>query len=155
MRRLLPDGGSGSGGRDRGSIMPLIFGFAAVATLLVTGATAASSAFLAQRDLSGVCDGAALAAAQSIDLPAVYQSAGSARLPLSQGGVEQSLADYAARNYAADSGGLTLAGSTDGQTVEVRCNRTVVIPFGRFFGFGAGLPRSASAHARSPLGTGH
>jgi len=45
---------------DRGTILPLIAGFTVSALLLVLGAIDASAAFLAQRDLASVCDGAAL-----------------------------------------------------------------------------------------------
>lgn len=71
---------------DRGTILPLIAGFTVSALLLVLGAIDASAAFLAQRDLASVCDGAALAAAQSVSARAVYEAPGvSAALPLARG----------------------------------------------------------------------
>jgi hypothetical protein len=49
--------------RDRGSTIPLILGFVIVAFFLVAGAVALGDAFVQQRDLQDVCDGAAAAAA--------------------------------------------------------------------------------------------
>ena len=60
---------------DRGSTIPLVLGFVVLAALLVLGAVAASVACRAQRDLAAVCDGAAVAAAQSVDEPALYAAA--------------------------------------------------------------------------------
>ncbi|MDQ6874954.1 MAG: pilus assembly protein TadG-related protein, partial [Actinomycetota bacterium] len=57
---------------DRGSITPLILVFFLVAALLVMGAAAAGSAFLAQRDLQAVCDGAAVRAANAVDPAGAY-----------------------------------------------------------------------------------
>ncbi|HEX6754419.1 MAG TPA: hypothetical protein VF109_00585 [Mycobacteriales bacterium] len=57
------------GGRDRGSITPLVVGAVFVAGLLVTATIAASAAFLAHRDLAGLCDGAAVAAAAAATTP--------------------------------------------------------------------------------------
>ena len=61
-------------GADRGTVLPLVLLSFLLAGLLVTAGTAASAAFLAQRDLAGVCDGAALAGAAALDRAALARS---------------------------------------------------------------------------------
>lgn len=137
---------------DRGTVIPLITGFAAIAILLVMGVTAASVAFLAQRDLENACDGAAIAAAQEIDPRRVYveglQADDDLELLLSD-------AQAAAGTYlAADPEPPTL---TDvallpaGEGVTVRCSSVVRLPFGGVYGYPNGLPRTATANATSPV----
>ena len=48
---------------DAGTVIPLVLLCFLLAGTLVTAGIAASAAFLAQRDLAGICDGAAVAAA--------------------------------------------------------------------------------------------
>lgn len=136
---------------DRGSITPLILVCFLIAALLVMGATAAGSAFLAQRDLQAVCDGAAVRAANALDPAGAYAGpAGLAALPLSDPTVQAAVADYRAQGYPSDPT-LTLAATTDGRRVTVTCHRVVQIPFGAVFGEAAGLPRTALSSARAPL----
>ena len=59
---------------DRGSTIPLILGCFVVAFLIVAGSVAAGDAFLQQRNLQSVCDGAAAAAATSADLAAARET---------------------------------------------------------------------------------
>ncbi len=136
---------------DRGSITPLILLFFAIAALMVMGTTTAGSAFLAQRDLQAVCDGAAVRAADGVDEPEAYQGrTESSSLPLSDDSVRAAVTDYQFRGYSGDPT-LSLAASTDGQRVSVTCRRVVHVPFGAVFGRGAGLPRTAQSSARAPL----
>lgn len=137
---------------EGGSILPLIAGFAVIALVLVLGATAASVAFLAQRDLANVCDGAAIAAAQSLDEASFYRGAGDDDvLPLSQTVVESAVARYLGQDYARDPNGLTMSAGTDGRVVTVRCQRAVTLPFGALVGYPNGLPRTATARAEAPV----
>jgi len=54
---------------DHGSTLPLILGFFLLALIMVAGSIAAGDAFVQQRDLQDVCDGAVTAAAASgVDL---------------------------------------------------------------------------------------
>lgn len=137
---------------DRGTVIPLITGFAAIAILLVMGVTAASVAFLAQRDLASACDGAAIAAAQEIDPRRVYVEGLQADDDL-----ELLLADAreAAGSYlAADPDPPTLTGVVllpAGEGVTVGCSSVVQLPFGRVYGYPDGLPRTAAASATSPV----
>ncbi len=138
-------------GDERGSITPLVLLFFLIAALLVMGTTAAGSAFLAQRDLQSVCDGAAVRAADAIDEPSAYRGQQApAALPLSDDSVRTAVTEYQSRGYASDPT-LTLAASTDGQQVTVSCQRLVHIPFGAVFGKSAGLQRTALSSARAPL----
>jgi len=136
---------------DRGSITPLILTFFLIALLLVMGTIAAGSAFLEQRDLQAVCDGAAVRAASALDEDGAYAGpAGQTALPLSDASVQAAVADYQAQGYAGDPT-LTMAASTDGQLVTVTCSRMVQIPFGAVFGKAEGLQRTAVSSARAPL----
>ncbi len=136
---------------DRGTITPLILMCFLIAALMVMGTTAAGSAFLAQRDLQAVCDGAAVRAADAADEPGAY--AGPlplTALPLSDTSVRAAVADYQAAGYAGDPT-LTMSVLTDGRQVTVSCHRVVKVPFGVVFGQQAGLSRTASSTARAPL----
>lgn len=135
-------------GDDRGSILPMVTGCFVVAALMVCGAIAASAAFLAQRDLASVCDGAAVAAASAVDEGRVYAGGAADQLPLDAAGVQVAVDEHLSRTPPPS---VTAATGTDGETVTVVCRRTVAIPFGAVFGFADGLEREATAHARSPL----
>ncbi len=136
---------------DRGSITPLILVFFLIAALMVMGAVAAGSAFLAQRDLQAVCDGAAVRATDAVDPGGAYGGPGGlTALPLSDATVQAAVTDYQSRGYSADRT-LSMAATTDGQQVTVVCHRVVAIPFGALFGQAAGLQRTATSTARAPL----
>jgi hypothetical protein len=139
-------------GRDEGSTLPLVLLCFLVALLLVAGTTTASAAFLAARDLQSDCDGAAVAGAAALDPAALYagQPAVRADLPLAAARAETAVAAYAGRAGLGDTA-FAVTVSDDGTEVAVRCDRTVVVPFGPLFGLGGGLARTASSGARAPL----
>lgn len=133
---------------DRGSILPLLIGCFLLAGVLLTGGIAASAAFLAQRNLQSVCDGAAVAGANVADESVIYGSGlPDTSLPLSPASVETAVADYLS-GRGVDSWDV----STDGVTVRVVCSRAVAIPFGSVFLADGRLDRTAVASARSPFG---
>lgn len=162
--------------KDAGTAIPLILLCFLLAGTLVTASIAASAAFLAQRDLAGICDGAAVAAAAGavdrtalgLPLPDHRADDGDANdrgadgrgaggpgvggetvaLPLDPVAVASIVDGYRGQ---ADRDGLALTATTDGRTVTVTCRRTVRIPFGAVLGHPDGLPRTAIARARSPL----
>lgn len=142
--------------RDAGTSTPLVLLCFLLAGTLVTASTAASAAFLAQRDLAGVCDGAAVAAAAgAVDRAALDRippddDTGRTRavLPVDPAAVAATVQRYRDR---AGRQGLVLTATTDGRTVTVTCRRTVRIPFGAVLGRADGLQRTAVARARSPL----
>lgn len=136
-------------GIDRGSTLVLMIGCFMLAGVLLTGGIAASAAFLAQRDLQSMCDGAAIAGAQAFQRPEAGAAVGDS-LPLSQDAVVEAVADYAVDRYGAAAAEVTMGASTDGRLVRVTCSRVVHIPFEDLFSPG-GLERTAVAEARSPL----
>lgn len=122
MRRLrtrLPE--------EDGSILPLIFGFFAVAVALVLVVTAATSLYLERSRLYTLADGAALAGADSFALDAAALAAsgsgGAAPAPLlHDDAVRAAASDYLAAATAGRTARVVLlgAGSPDGRSAEVR-----------------------------------
>lgn len=133
--------------RDRGSLVPLILVCFGVALTMVCGGITASVAFLAQRDVQSLCDGAAVAAANGIDEAGYFTSSGRDAVALSDASVATAVGDY-----LAVSGQLLddWTASTDGTTVELVCTRFVEVPFAALFLGGRELERRAVASARSP-----
>lgn len=138
---------------DRGSITPLILGFLIIALLTTAAAVAAGDAFVQQRGLQAVCDGAAAAAAASaIDLrrDVVLGATGAARLADVQAAAEDYLAhDEERRDVHA---GATL--SADGQTVSMTCTEVRPVTFGALLGKGSGVRHVAHSSAQSRLAGG-
>jgi hypothetical protein len=120
--------------RDGGTITPLIVGAVLVAGIVVVGTVVASAVFLAQRDLVGFCDGAAVA------VVAAATTADAQGDPA----IDAAEIDGAVRAYQPGEGTETTA-STDGRSVEVVCTRTVRVPFGVA---PDGLVRTVVARAR-------
>jgi hypothetical protein len=132
---------------ERGSTLPFVLVCWTVAALMAFGAIAASDAFLEQQDLQSVCDGAAVAAANSTDEGIVYARGVGMELPLTRATAQAAVADQLA------DGGTRLdswSAETDGAEVTVRCTRTVDIAFGWLFLGGKPLERTAVASARAP-----
>lgn len=132
---------------ERGSTLPFVLLCWLLAALMVFGAIAASDAFLEQRQVQSVCDGAALAAADRTDEGLVYADGVGAALPLTAESTQTAVAEH----LAADDARLDFwSTSTDGTEVTVRCTRRVQIAFGWLFLGGRPLDRTAVAGARSP-----
>lgn len=80
---------------DRGSILPLVAGFGALALAIVLLVSAATSLYLERTRLYTLADGAALAAAESFDLASVRPTAeGTLRPRLTDPEVRAAAADY-------------------------------------------------------------
>ncbi len=139
--------------RDDGSVLPLLLVYALVAAAMVVVAIDTTTAFLARRSLAALADGAALAAAQSVDDPRFY-AGGNADLPLSVAAVRGAVGDYLAAAEADPSVQWDVV--TDGTTVTVSLRRQVALPFVRLLGvvgaeYADGrVPVAAAAHARAP-----
>jgi Flp pilus assembly protein TadG len=132
---------------ERGSTLPFVLLCWLLAALVVFGGIAASDAFLEQREVQSVCDGAALAAAESADEGAVYTTGVGDQLPLTDAGAQTAIAQH----LAADGSRLDAwSAQTDGAEVTVRCTRYTDIAFGWLFLGGRPLERTAVAGARSP-----
>jgi len=133
---------------EDGSTIPLVLGFFLIALLVVAGAVLASDAYTRQRDLQSVCDGAALAAANSIDARTARTQPLTGALPLA--GVQRAVGDYLARDP--DRAGIRVAARTDGVTVRLDCRQHTRLAFDAVIGKPSGVDQHATATARSTLG---
>jgi uncharacterized membrane protein len=118
--------------------------FVAVLFLLVAVVVDASAAFLARRSLAATADGAALAAAQSVDLAAFYDGAHGDLLPL---GDVATTVDAYVTDPAAEVVGVEVE---NGTTVVVTLRRHLALPLSPP-GYGDGVEITAQARARLPL----
>jgi uncharacterized membrane protein len=136
---------------ERGSILPLVLLCWLLGALMAFGAIAASDAFLEQRDVQSVCDGAALAAAGRTDEGAVYANGVGTQLALTDTSTQAAVAEHLAAQAGPDGARLDAwSVSTDGAEVTVRCTRYTDIAFGWLFLGGRPLERTAVASARAP-----
>jgi hypothetical protein len=134
---------------DAGTASPLILLSFLLAATFVCASTAASAAFLAQRRLAAICDGAALAAANAFDRTAVTPRPADV-LPLDDAGVRERVARY--RQLIAGEEAPAMTVSSDGHTVTVECRHTTRLPFGAVLGRRDGLEQTVVARAHSSLG---
>jgi hypothetical protein len=149
--------------RDDGSILVLVIGYTAIASVLVVVGVDTSKVFLARRALASAADAAALAAAQGVDRDALYNGAGprcGRPLPLSR----DRAASLAARSVALDRSHLghlfaSLSEPTTSVargTAGVELTGEVAVPFGRVLAWldpadsGGQVRVSETSHARSP-----
>lgn len=116
--------------REGGTILILTLGFLVIAMLLVVAVIDASAVFLDRRDLAAAADGAALDAAQHVDVQAVYAQGAAGDLPLAADQVAEAVAAFAAANYpSARFPDWHLTGSADGpHSVRVHATRVVHLP---------------------------
>ena len=137
---------------DDGTILVLLLGLTAVLMLMVAVVVNVSSVVLAKRALVSAADGAAVSAAQSLDLDALYaEGLGSGRVPLDAAVARSRVAAYEAQAAAGQPGlQLVVAVSADGRTAIVRGRREVELPFGRILGFEP-VRVEAEARARAPV----
>ncbi|SHN47790.1 pilus assembly protein TadG-related protein [Cryptosporangium aurantiacum] len=133
--------------RDAGSTLPLILLCVAIALLLIAGATTASSAFLAQRDLQAWCDSAALAVAGGAADAGAYTTGPvpSDQAPLHYDDAAAELQVYLA---GIQNEGVFVELGVQNDQITLVCTRTVVLPFGRLFGIPDGLERVAVSSSR-------
>src|SRR5512142_1668125 len=105
---------------DRGSTLPLVLGFFLVALLMIAGSVAAGDAFVQQRGLQDVCDGAAAAAsAGGVDLG---RGGGlESEHALRFGDVRAALQTSLARDSSRRSVRVTPRLSVDAQTLTLTC----------------------------------
>lgn len=135
---------------DRGSTLPLILGFFVLALIMVAGSIAAGDAFVQQRGLQDVCDGAATAAAASgVDLG--RGGALGSEQSLQFGDVSAAVSAYLARDRSRAEVRITAQLSSDRRTLTLRCEQTERIAFGAMFGKGAGVHHVATSSVQAPL----
>jgi hypothetical protein len=149
---------------DAGTILVLVIGYTAIAAALIIVGIDVTKVFLARRALSAAADSAALAAAQGIDVRAVYDGPGprcGTPLPLSAGraisfataAVNDDRRDLLHTFATVDAPTTQLAGVS----VRVELSGEVDVPFGRILSWlepahSEGLIRvSETSAARSPV----
>lgn len=135
---------------DRGTVLVLLLGFTAVLLLMVAVVVNVSAVVLAKRGVASAADGAAIAAAQELDLAVLHAQGLGERIPLDARQVRQVVEAYE-RQADGSQPGLDLAGvvTPDGGTAVVTGARRVTLPFGRLLGFRPVLVR-AEARAQAP-----
>ena len=133
---------------DDGSVLLLVLGFAGILLTLVAVVVDVSAVVLAKRGVAGAADGAAVAAAQALDLDAVHDEGLGAQLPLDTGRARARVAAYEGQ-VRAQQPGLRLVLRLEGRTAVVTGARTVRLPF-RLPGTGP-VRVSAVARARAPV----
>jgi hypothetical protein len=113
-----------------------------------------SAVVLAKRGVASAADGAAVSAAQALDLDAVYADGLGEQIPLSAAEAGARVAQYEAQ-VREQQPGLRLALRLEGRTAVVTASRTVRLPF-RLpgTGTGAGVRRRPRAGARAALTPG-
>lgn len=126
--------------RERGSTIPLILGFFVLALLVIGGAVALGEAFVQQRDLQDVCDGAAAAAASAVDLERGAGRADGAG-PADGAGLRFAAVEPAVRAYLSRDGrraGVRVHArlSADRRRLTLRCEQTTPLALGALVGRG-------------------
>lgn len=137
---------------DRGSVTPLIVGFFLLALYIVAGAVAAGDAFDDQRAVQSVCDGAAVAAANAVDLTSGRRQ--DALMPagaLALADVQQAVDAYLHRDGGGDPMAATAQLSDDAATVYVRCRQDARVALGALF-LRDRVTHTAESSARSAVG---
>jgi hypothetical protein len=134
--------------RDDGSVLLLVIGFAGILLTLVAVVADVSAVVLAKRGVASAADGAAVSAAQALDLDAVYGEGLGTQIPLSAGEARARVAAYE-RQVRGQQPGLRLVLRLEGRTAVVTGSRTVRLPF-RLPGTGP-VRVSAVARARAPV----
>ena len=134
--------------RDDGSVLLLVIGFAGLLLVLVAVVADVSAVVLAKRNVASAADGAAVSAAQALDLDTVYDQGLGEQLPLSAADARARVAAYEAQSRGAQPG-LRLVLRVEGRTAVVTGARTVRLPF-RLPGTGP-VRVSAVARSRAPV----
>lgn len=114
MRRARP-------ADDRGSILPLVCFYGALALLVTLIVASATSLYLERKRLFTLADGAALVGAESFELTAVTPTPDGPRATLTDTGVRDAVGAYLASNPIGSFESLHLdtASTPDGRSAEV------------------------------------
>jgi hypothetical protein len=137
-------------GRERGSTLPLILGFTVVGFVAIAGIVAAGDAFVQQRGLQDVCDGAAAeAAASAISVERGTGLGAGDTVAFIQ--LQQSISSYLSRDPSREQVRVRTRLEQDRQTVTLVCTETRSITFGAMFGQGDGVRHRVTSSAQAPL----
>lgn len=141
-------------GDDSGQLVLLVVFYGLIAAMLVMLVIDVSKVFLARRSLAAAADGAALAAAQSLDRSAFYRNGPGSELQIDPLAARQAVRQYAEvnglerrfRSFTFDVPRL----SPDGRTITVRLHCRVLLPLpGLFAGGHQTVSVDAQASAQS------
>lgn len=113
---------------EGGTVLVLVLGFAVLLVLMVGVVVDVSAVVLAKRAVASAADGAALSAAQSLDVEQLYQEGAGGALPLRLDEARDRVETYA-RQAAEQQPGLTLVVRVEGRTAVVTATRTLRLPF--------------------------
>lgn len=134
---------------DRGSTIPLILGFFVIALIMVAGSVALGQAFVQQRGLQDICDGAvAAAAASSADLDRERGIGVATSLQFAD--VNDVVDRYLARDAERRSVHVHAVLSPDRRLITLTCRQTTSLAFGAFFGRGH-VEHTATSSARAAV----
>jgi hypothetical protein len=138
---------------DRGSILPLVCFYGALALLVTLLVAAATSLYLERKRLFTLADGAALVGAESFQLNAVTMTSGGPRATLTDAGVRDAVAGYLASNPIGRFEALHLdeAFTPDGRSAEVTVSAVWRPPVVTVF-LPEGLRVEATAVSRTVFG---
>ena len=133
---------------DDGTVLVLTLGFAGILLVVVAIVVNVSAVVLAKRGVASAADGAAVSAAQALDLATLYEQGLRGDIPLDASAAVDRVLAY---EDAAQSGqpGLRLQVRVEGTTAVVTGARTVTPPF-PVFGTGP-VEVTAVARARAPV----
>jgi hypothetical protein len=114
---------------ERGSITPLVIGFAFLVAVLVAVVVDASAAYLRRQGLNSVADAAALAATDGLQGDAVYTHGLGERAEIDAAAARRYVEDYLADSGAAARyPGLTWSVAAEADTVLVRVAAPLDLP---------------------------
>ncbi len=114
---------------ERGSITPLIIGFALVVALVVAVAVDASAAYLRRQSLDSIADAAALAATDGLQGEAVYHHGLGNEVPIDPAAARAYVTAYFASSGAAGRyPGLSYSVETVGNDVVVHVAAPMALP---------------------------
>jgi len=140
-------------GDDRGSILPLICFYGALALIVTLIAASATSLYLERKRLFTLADGAALVGAESFRLDEVTMTPEGPRATLTDAGVRDAVAAYLATNPIGRFEALHLDGARtrDGRSAEVTVSAVWRPPVVTLF-VPEGLRIDATAVSRTVFG---
>jgi hypothetical protein len=138
---------------DRGSTIPLVIGFFVVAGMLVAASVALGDAFVQQRGLQDLCDGAAAAAvaqATNLDREIDATDYGSGPQALTLSRIEPAVTGYLDRDVHRSGVRIRAELSPDGTRLTLSCRRTSRLAFGALFGHGR-VEHATTSSARAAV----
>jgi Putative Flp pilus-assembly TadE/G-like len=155
--RVAPRRGSAGERSEQGQISLLILGLTIIALMLIIGGVDVTAVQLSRARLLDTADSAALDASDALDSGSAYQGGLQSAVPVTDGSVRQSAAEYLAaqpRPHGISEWVLTEGtGSPDGQTAVIRLRGTVDIPIAAsvLAAFGGSVTITVESRARSGL----